>query len=398
MKRVLILVPGFLPGYKFGGPGRSIFNLTNVLNDEFEFLILTSDRDLGDKSPYPGLPVDRWISSYGAKVRYCSPEQLKPRSLVAAIRDTPHDLLYLNSFFSGRFSVAPLVARRFGFLPLVPTLLAPRGEFSSGALALKSRKKRIYIQVGASLDLFRGLQWHSSTEHEARDICAANIGGQILTASNLAAPLPDFPPSHVPRAPNGPLRVIFMSRISPKKNLLFALEVLAGMDVAVEFTVAGPQEDEDYVLRCRDLARGLPRHVKVRWAGPIAPEDVPETMAAHDLFFLPTRGENFGHVIAEALGAGTPVLISDTTPWRGLAPLGIGHELPLDRPEYFRRALSEMWYRSPSEAALMRTRAADYARQRQRDGVDVEANRKLFRKALVRDKPMGQIKNQGAQS
>ena len=55
-------------------------------------------------------------------------------------------------------------------------------------------------------------------------------------------------------------------------------------------------------------------------------------MAANDLFFLPTRGENFGHVIAEALSVGTPVLISDQTPWRKLAAVGLGHDLPLAVP------------------------------------------------------------------
>ena len=34
----------------------------------------------------------------------------------------------------------------------------------------------------------------------------------------------------------------------------------------------------------------------------------------YDLLFLPTKGENFGHVILESMSAGTPVLISDTTP------------------------------------------------------------------------------------
>lgn len=383
--KILILISAFLPGYKSGGPVPSIAHLVGHLGDEFAFSILTADRDMEDSEPYPGLPSDRWIDAYGARIRYASPQEFSPLRLAATIRATPHDLLYINSFFDARSSVMPLVARRFGLLPAVPTLLAPRGQFSAGAVALKSTKKRAYMRGGRALGLFRDLHWHASTEYEAADIRAVmDISpDRIGVASDLVAPLPDAPPPHRPRAPGTPLRVLFLSRISPKKNLDFALKALAGIGVSIDLTVAGPQEDAAYVARCRDLAHSLPAHVKVRWVGPIAPENVPEMMAAHDLFFLPTMGENFGHVIAEALGAGTPVLLSDTTPWRGLSAHGVGDDLPLDRPERFQEAIEAAWRRDVREAARMRQSAAAFARHRQRDGGDVQANRILFHSVLA---------------
>ena len=54
------------------------------------------------------------------------------------------------------------------------------------------------------------------------------------------------------------------------------------------------------------------------------------------MFFLPTLGENFGHVIAES-----PVLISDQTPWRNLKNHGVGWDLPLNDPDSFRKAIVE---------------------------------------------------------
>ena len=42
-------------------------------------------------------------------------------------------------------------------------------------------------------------------------------------------------------------------------------------------------------------------------------------LSRHDLLFLPTAGENFGHVILEAMQAGVPVLISDKTLWKNLS-------------------------------------------------------------------------------
>jgi glycosyltransferase involved in cell wall biosynthesis len=64
-------------------------------------------------------------------------------------------------------------------------------------------------------------------------------------------------------------------------------------------------------------------------------------LSKHHLFFLPTCGENFGHVILEALLAGCPVLISDQTPWRNLQAKGVGWDLPLDSVTPFQQAIHE---------------------------------------------------------
>ena len=79
----------------------------------------------------------------------------------------------------------------------------------------------------------------------------------------------------------------------------------------------------------------------VKYHGVIKHEEVARELAGHDLFFLPTWGENFGHVIHEALAAGLPVLISDKTPWRNLEDQGVGWDLPLDAPEKFRRVIED---------------------------------------------------------
>lgn len=384
--QILMTIGSFLPGYKAGGPVPSVANLVARLGDEFGFSILTSDRDLGDSAPYADIPADQWINAYGARIRYCSPPMLTRRAFAATIRETPHDLLYLNSFFEPRFSIRPLLARRMGQLPKTPVLLAPRGEFSTGALSLKAARKRTYLKVGKAIGLFRGLHWHASTEHEAADI-ERTMGVRhesISIASDLAAPLADRPPPLAARTTGAPLRVLFLSRISPMKNLDYALGILAGIDLPIVFTIVGPEEDAAYAQHCRSIAELLPENIQVRWAGPVTPDAIPETMAQHDLFFLPTRGENFGHVVAEALGSGTPVLLSDTTPWLGLEKLGLGHDIPLTERDQFRAALIKAWHQSPDLAAQQRGHIAAYARELQGHGAAVEANKTLFRIASGR--------------
>lgn len=106
-------------------------------------------------------------------------------------------------------------------------------------------------------------------------------------------------------------------------------------------------------------------------------------MAEHDLFFLPTRGENYGHVVAEALAAGTPVLLSDTTPWRNLHELQVGWDLPLEDIEGFRNAIDEAACKSPAERALWRSAVLKFAKSRLTDPAIVRANAMLFDGLLV---------------
>ena len=73
-----------------------------------------------------------------------------------------------------------------------------------------------------------------------------------------------------------------------------------------------------YWEKCQRIIDDLPENIQVKYNGTIGHEKVVREMASHDLFFLPTLGENFGHVIFEALAAGCPILISDQTPWRNL--------------------------------------------------------------------------------
>lgn len=382
---VLIFVAHYLPGFKIGGPLRSIVNIVDHLADEFDFRIFTSDRDLGDQVPYPGVVVNCWVEVGGAKVYYASPEMRSLNGLAKVLKQVPHDLLYINSFFSFRNSLLPLLISRLVGRSSVPVVIAPRGEFSQGALALKAWKKRPYTAIAKLSGLLRGSTWQASTEYEAEDIrlvMRRAATKNIAIARNLSSRLPPTPPDHVPRSPGAPFRVIFLSRISPKKNLDFALGVLAQVRCSVRFRVYGPPEDLEYLNKCKSLAENLGSHISVEWHKAIPPERVADVMAEHDLFFFPTRGENFGHVIAEALGAGTPILISDTTPWRNLAAEGVGNDFSLAVPEAFAARIEELADLKPPEVLELRARVSRYARGLQARDESVASHRALFRASI----------------
>ena len=60
-KNILIFIDWFLPGYKAGGPIKSVSNIVSSLHDSFNFHIITSDRDIGDSKPYPSEELNKWV-------------------------------------------------------------------------------------------------------------------------------------------------------------------------------------------------------------------------------------------------------------------------------------------------------------------------------------------------
>lgn len=377
--RVLAFLAYYLPGYKSGGPVRTIANMVEQLGDQLDFHIVTRDRDARDVEPYPGIQVDAWNRVGKAHVFYASPRTLTLRGIARLIRETEHDVLYLNSVFDPYFTGLPLLARRLGIVPRRPWVLAPRGEFSKGALTLKSWKKKPYLFVGRWLRLFSDLTWQASSECEEADIKYAlgPLARHIKVAPNLPGPLRT---AVTPRSTEegGMFRIVFLSRITPKKNLDFALRVLQRVTVPVEFNIYGIVSDQSYWRSCQELIDLLPSNVKVRYRGAVPHDHVMGVLSQHHLFFLPTRGENYGHVIYEALAAGLPVLISDQTPWKNLDKFRVGWDLPLSEIERFASIIDAQATLSPEERETQRERAREYAARVAFDQETIYKNLSLF--------------------
>ena len=386
---ILTFAHYYLPGSKSGGSGRSIANMVDSLGDEFEFRIVTSDRDLLDVAPYYGITSDAWICVGKAWVYYVSPERGGLSTWVRLIQDTPHDVLYLNSLFDPAYTLLPLLARWLAGSQRKPVVVAPRGECSPGALEGKKRwKKGAFLVVARMAGLYRKVIWHASTEDEAQMI-RRELGGTARTviALNLPTKVGQQQISCEAIDVSGPLRIVFLSRISRKKNLDYALRVLTKTRVRIQFDIWGPLEDPAYWKKCQNLIESIPENVVARYRGVADHSEVNKILAGYDLFFLPTHGENYGHVIAEAVSAGTPVLLSDQTPWRNLRHAGVGWDLPLLNGEAaFVEAIEEALHKVRLERVAWRQRVLAYAIDRLSDPSLLEANRALFLQAVA-DKP-----------
>jgi glycosyltransferase involved in cell wall biosynthesis len=377
--RILTFTDYYLPGYKGGGGIRTLANMVDRLGGELEFDLVTRDRDLGDTRAYP-LPDGQWLPAGTARVHYL-PMAAGFSEVSRLVRESGADAVYLNSFFSPRFTLMPLLAARLARLP-VPVVIAPRGEFSPGALTLKRWKKIPFVATARAVRLFDGLLWQVSSPREEEDVRRwFGSGARVCVAPDLSGPVPADPGPPPAKAP-GELRVVFLSRISRKKNLDGALRMLAGVRGRVHLTINGPVHDTDYWAECQRLIARLPANVQVDYAGPVPHDRIHEALRGHHVFVLPTHGENFGHAILEAMLAGLPVVVSDQTPWSGLEALGVGADLPLAAPAAFTGALQRFMDMDGEAFAMASGKARRYAVRRSLDPELEERNRDLFRRAL----------------
>lgn len=313
-KRVLVLNGQYAPGYKGGGPIQSCINMVENLYEQIDFFVLCADRDYKETVPYSNVKINQWNEVGHAKVYYLSPDKQDLKGFEEVINSIDYDVMYLNGFFSPIFTIRPLLLRRMGKLKKKPVILTPRGDFTGGC-ENKKLKKYSYIYLVKLLGLYSGLLWHATSSIEERDIKRKFAKANVFTVSNL-------PARFVPKKPciskkQGELRLVFVSRIFPKKNIKYALEVLSKITKGnVVFDIYGPMEDKGYWAECEDLMKKMPDNVKVKYCGEAEHKDIPHVFEQYHAFFFPTLGENYGHVIVEAMMNNCLCILSKgVTPW-----------------------------------------------------------------------------------
>lgn len=337
-KNILILCDWFLPGYKAGGPIQSIATLTSHLGRDFNFKIITTDRDFKSHEPYPEIEADQWTVYEGREVFYVSPGNMRPDFIFNLIASTPHDTIYLNSLFSKLFTIYPLKWKQQGKIRS-RIILAPRGMLRDAALAVKPLKKKLFLWYAGFTRLFKDVHWQSTSARETMEI-RKRIGNVTITElSNL----PDTINSTLPIEKKADeLRLCFIARIVEIKNLHYAIQILKTIKTgSVIFDVFGPKEDEAYWKNCAAQANELPENIQFSYRGSLEPETIPATLGRYHALFLPTQTENFGHVIVQSLQCGRPVIISDNTPWRELKQKYAGYDIDLETPQAFKEAIGE---------------------------------------------------------
>lgn len=357
------------PGNDATGPNRSLAALCGALADRIDFIVIAPNRSRYGRTPI--VPSGTVSRDRGVETHYFAPGPGIGPQLRGLLAREPHALLWLQSFFSRWFSIAPLAALATGVLRPRPLLISPRGELSEQALASGSRLKRPYLGLARSAGLLRRASLHATSDAERLDIIGQGLGERQLFFAPDTAQLVARP-EHRPRRAGEPLRIAFVGRIHPMKGLLLALRALRHVASPVQLDIWGPIQDQDYKQACDAEIEALPGHARCAWRGIIPADSVVAQLAGYDLMVLPSESENFGHAIFESLSAGTPVLIGDRTPWRGMEQAGAGWDLPSLAPERVAASIETLASMEPAAAQRLRDGARTFVERthQMRDSIE----------------------------
>jgi glycosyltransferase involved in cell wall biosynthesis len=323
--KVLVFIDWFYPAYKAGGPITSCYNAVVALKKYFDFYIVTSNTDYLEETPLPNIISNQWVEENGLNIYYCSKNKLSINFIRSLIKNQPHQVLWINGFFSFYFSILPA----FFAINNVRTIISTRGMLGDNVLQFKGFKKRAYIFISKILHVYSGKIFHATNSSEKRDI-EKLFKNKTIVASNIPF-IGEGKLELFPEKKEGELRILQVARIAKEKNTLFGIEVISELKGKVTFDIVGSIYDKRYAEECISLSENLDSEIEINFLGSKSPFELRKLIYNYDLFFLPTLGENFGHAITESLGSGLPVLISDKTPWKNLETSLAGFELPLKK-------------------------------------------------------------------
>lgn len=364
------------PGFKAGGPIRSCVNFAHHMKDDYEVYIFTGDRDLGDSAAYASIETDVWASKNGIHVFYASPKTLGWGNMLRQIKKVNADYIYLNSMFSRYFSFYPLLMKRLGRINN-RVVLAPRGMLKDSALRFKTRKKKLFLHFFKFFGISGQITFHATDDIEEKDI-KIHFGKKmkVFTISNFPGFQKEF--AAPPDKQQGELKIIFVGRIHPIKNLHLLLESLLPVKKNIGLTIVAPIEDAGYWQRCQNIIRSFSSNISVELMSDVPHHQLEGILQRHHIFCLPTSGENFGHAIFEALAAGRPVLISDQTPWRNLERYQAGWDLPLRDMTGFTEVIERVAAMSGEDLAALCSKAWQYCQGFIRESAIKDQYIKLF--------------------
>ncbi len=338
---ILILTDWFEPAYKGGGPITSCYNFCLQFNEQYELSVLTSNRDFQSDSTLDVISNEWLKKDYDVKVFYASSFISYLKEIIRRKKNQPK-LIYLQGVFSFRFGIMPLLLAKLRILNS-KIIVAPRGMLQIGAIGRNKSKKMVYLNAARFLGLFNRIHFQATDKTEQEDIKHHTkvADKQINILPNFPNVLHQTPASSSEKIKEtGKVKLVYYSRIAPKKNLAFYIDVLSHeFEGQVDLGIIGPIEDEAYWSKINDKISALPKNITVTYYGAMPLIASLNKISQYHFMVLPTLGENYGHVIVESFSVGLPIILSKKTPWLNLESKHLGWDLDL-KIDVFRKNVS----------------------------------------------------------
>lgn len=334
-KRLLIMASLFYPQKNGGGPPISIKNLVDSIYNDFDIFIISKNHEINEKKSLPNIK-DGWNNFYFGKAFYFGYGTRTSSKLTKLIEEIKPDVIYQNSFFSYD-DVFPVL--KYAKKHNIKVVIAPRGEFYPKRLAVGLIKKKLYTLLLRYLGLLKNIYFQGTGKEESQYIedfikvsknKIYDINNLSIVSCNNIAIIKN----------SGSLKLVYVARIHPTKNLLSAIKYLKNVDGQVQYDIYGSLEDNEYWNQCKIMINKLPKNIQINYKGSIPHDKVAQTISKYHAFYMPTTGENYGHSIVESLLIGRPVIISDTTPWNDINENKCGFAIEFGNENEFKNIIN----------------------------------------------------------
>lgn len=380
MKTVIIFIDWFLPGYKAGGPVRSVANLISHLSDKYKFLIITTNTDYLENQAYKNIESNKWNDfDTNVKVFYFSKENLSKPKLKEIIEKTDFDIVYINGIYSYYFSILPLF-----LIKNKKIIVAARGMLSEQAFCTKNAKKKLFLTIANFIGLYKKIIFQATNKKEKEQIKKRiRKFKRIVTVPNLPKKIqPEKNTKQIKKS--GTLKLVSIARISPEKNTLFALKILTDFKFSgkIKFDLYGSVYNPDYWKKCLSVIENSENNITVNYKNSIENKKVYETFAEYHFAFMPSQGENFGHSMLESMSAACPVIISKNTPWQKLEENQIGWDINLNNTKKFSQIIQKCIDMPQNQYDIISNNAFKFAKSFTQNNENIKKMNDLFKNII----------------
>lgn len=296
MKKILIPIGSFYPCIA-GGPSISMYSLVKNLSEKggYSFLIFSTSVGLNKKL------LGNIKQLQNVEVHYLNDTSLRfPLRVILksifSIRKC--EIIHLNSVYD----ILSIIIFFSSLVLNKKIVWSVRGELYSKAINNNILKK-IYLRF---IYLFsKGVTFHITSEQEFRDLSYFKNNRKVKVV-----------PNSIPYENNLIVKkkkqIVFLGRIVKHKNL---------ENLINSFNLSDYKENEYKLLICGEGDNDYLSHLKsisdksTSFRGYIDGIQKFKTLRESELLILPSKSENFGNVVLEAMSAGVMVLVTKNSPW-----------------------------------------------------------------------------------
>lgn len=303
--RVLHVIPSLAE--RSGGPAAAIVPLCRALQKQgIDPLIVTTNEDR------PRINTDAKVNFEGVTARFF-PVQLgasfkysRPLASWLGKHVPEFDLVHVHAVFNHASVAAARACHRWR----VPYVVRPLGTLDPWSMKQKPVRKRLFWVLFAKRLLAASAAVHYTAAAEktaTEEYLGMNHGRVVPLGVNLnGSNHEDSVANYFPLLADNPY-VLVVSRLHPKKGLDQLIDAFHGFENRRWRLVLAGDGPSDYVAFLKAKARGSERIVFTGW---VEGKQKEALMRGASLFALPSRQENFGLSVVEAMACGVPVLVT----------------------------------------------------------------------------------------